>query len=103
MKLDEFMSIGNLNRKIAIYVPSTVAVDVKADTSEWIEKIAKLLSACFGGCTQIRATGNWIATDKKLVAEDVTIVYAFCNSSDLNLFFPRIFAHVVDMRDSLGC
>ena len=102
MKLDEFMATGNFNRKIAIYVPSTVSVNVKADTSAWIEKTAVLLSDCFGGCTQVRATGNWISKNKTLVNEDVTIVYAFCNSSDLELFFSKIYAHVVDMRDSLS-
>ena len=68
-----------LRKKISIYVPSTLNVDKKIDNSAYVEKTARFLSDAFGGCTCTNAVGNWIASDKKLVAENVTICYAFCD------------------------
>lgn len=68
-----------LNNIIKIYVPSTVNVNEKTDNSKQIEKASLFLSSLFGGCTCVNALGNWIDSNNKLVAESVTICYAFCD------------------------
>ena len=78
-----------LRKKFSIYVPSTVDVDKPIDNSAYVEKTARFLSEHFGGCTRFDAVGNWIASDEKLVAEKVTICYAFC---DVATYYKNILA-----------
>lgn len=69
-----------LRKSFKIYVPSTVNVNQSVDNSAYVEKTARFLSDKFGGCTCMPAHGSWVANDKSLVVENVTICYAFCNA-----------------------
>lgn len=68
-----------LLKKVSIYVPSTVDVDKPVNNAEYVEKTCRFLADNFGGCTAQKAQGSWIASDGKLVVEDVTICYAYCD------------------------
>lgn len=74
-----------LSSKVTIYVPSTVSVKTKANTTAWSNRIAKYLSANFGGATATKASGYWVSNSGELVKENVTLVYAYCTSKDLSL------------------
>lgn len=69
-----------LKNKISIYIPSTVNINQKTDNSEKVKQTEIFLSGLFGGCTSFKACGNWISNNNQLVKEEVTIVYAFCDS-----------------------
>jgi hypothetical protein len=66
-----------LEKKVAIYIPSTVDVDVKVDNTEMVNKTLEFLSDLFGGATATKAQGAWVSDEVGLVKEDVTIVYAY--------------------------
>ena len=69
-----------MKNKISIYIPSTVNINQKTDNSEKVKQTEIFLSDLFGGCTSFKACGNWISNNNQLVKEEVTIVYAFCDS-----------------------
>lgn len=70
MKLKDLIP---LKSKITVYVPATVDINV--------ERVARLLSECFGGATSSPARGYWVAQDGALVAEKTTMVFAYCDTA----------------------
>lgn len=47
----------DLNAKVAIYVPSTMDVNVPTDDKEFVNKVMTKFSEWFGGCTSTPAVG----------------------------------------------
>ncbi len=71
-----------LNKKVAIYVPSTKNSDngksaSHFNNSDYVAIIAKFLSESFGGATAQDAFGYWMSPERGLESERVTIVYAY--------------------------
>lgn len=79
----KFTDMKPLNRKIAIYVPSTFNVDKKINNSKYVEKTQVFLSNRFGGCTTFQSFGCYVSENNKLIKEKVTICYA---NTDENTF-----------------
>ena len=72
-----------LNKKISIYVPSTMHDKPAPENviNYYVNDTLKKLSVLFGGATATRAVGSWYSTElNKLITENVTICYAFCES-----------------------
>lgn len=90
-----------LTSKVSIYVPSTTDVSVTIDTSSWVAKVASTLSSYFGGATSTEASGFWVSDKDGLVREKVTIVYAYCTSSDLELRQADVLALAEEMKAEL--
>ena len=74
----------DLDCKVSIYVPSTINVNEKCDNSAQVMNVITELSKLFGGATASQAVGGWVCEDGNTVVENVTIVYAFCTSDQLN-------------------
>ena len=91
----------HLSSKVSIYVPSTTAVSVSIDTSDWVAKVAGTLSAYFGGATATEASGFWVSEASELIKEKVTIVYAYCTSEDLSLKREAVLALAEEMKQAL--
>ena len=76
-----------LKNKISIYVPSTI-LDKPAPeniVNYYVNDTLKKLSIMFGGATATTATGSYYSQDlDKLITEKITIVYAFCDSYNLD-------------------
>ena len=74
-----------LNKKIAIYVPSTFWNKPIPQTlhDEYVEKAARIFSSLFGGATAQKASGFWKNCDGELVCENITIIYAFTDADGL--------------------
>lgn len=70
-----------LRYRIAIYVPSTVNVNRKTNTTKYVNNTLQGLSRLFGGATAIKAAGGWITSYNELVTEDITIVYAYSDTT----------------------
>lgn len=66
-----------LDNVVKIYVPSTYHVDQPIDNTIYVNLTLEKFSQLFGGATAIEGTGAWLANDKKLVKENVTIVYSY--------------------------
>ncbi len=65
--------------QIAVYVPSTMDVDMVIDTTTWVTRMMEKLATLFGGATSQDAVGAWLSSAIGLVKEGVTIVYAFAD------------------------
>lgn len=73
----------DLDNKVSIYVPSTMNVSNACDNTEYVRNTIKQLSLWFGGATASKAIGGWVSQAGEVVVEDVTIVYSFCTSEQL--------------------
>ena len=81
----------DLDCKVSIYVPSTVNVNEVTDNSMQVKKVISELAAMFGGATASKAVGGWVCTTGETVLEEVTIVYSFCTSEQLNKHFGDVY------------
>lgn len=90
-----------LSHRVAVYIPSTVAVDKAAVDKgrEVLEAVARRLSDLFGGATATAATGYWTSEAVGLVREAVTIVYAACTSEALEAHG----AEVLEIAQAVKC
>ena len=78
-----------LTERVAIYVPSTLNIDKNIDNSIYVNEVTSKLCKLFGGATSYNAMGSWFSDElKKVVTEDVTIIYSNCTSTQLenNIF-----------------
>lgn len=72
-----------LNKKISIYVPSTMHDRPAPENivNYYVNDTLKKLSVLFGGATATRAIGSWYSTElDKLITEDITICYSYCEN-----------------------
>lgn len=82
----------DLNSKVAIYVPSTINVSKECDNTEYVKNTIKQLSTWFGGATATPAIGGWVSAAGEVVVENVSIVYSFCTTEDLQKYAADIIA-----------
>ena len=84
MKLNSLSSYFSLNNRVAIYVPSKVDVNVTIDNNKYVADITKQFCLMCGGATSQNVVGSWYSDDlKKVVTENVTIVYSNCSDDQL--------------------
>ena len=91
----------NLDNNIKIYIPSTTNVDKKINNKKQVNKTLAFLSTKFGGCTATKSVGSWITKQNKLVTENVTICYSFCDKSNLNKSITEIIDYCNDLKNDL--
>jgi hypothetical protein len=82
----------DLNSKVAIYVPSTINVSEECDNTQYVKNTIKQLSTWFGGATATPAIGGWVSAAGEVVVENVSIVYSFCTTEDLQKYAADIIA-----------
>ena len=76
-------NLFKLSSKITVYIPSTVNINQKIDNKKYVDEAASLLSSLFGGATSCETLGYWMSPSAGLVKEHTTMVYAYCNDTDL--------------------
>jgi hypothetical protein len=75
-----------LNKKVAIYIPSTVNGAEPAPVeliAKWTKASKVLLAKLFGGFTASIGQGGWYSDVHGLIEENVTIVTAFTDENGL--------------------
>jgi hypothetical protein len=82
----------DLNSKVAIYVPSTINVNEECDNTQYVKNTIKQLSTWFGGATATPTIGGWVSAAGEVVVENVSIVYSFCTTEDLQKYAADIIA-----------
>ena len=97
-KLKNMIKLGC---KVSVYVPSTTDINIKTDNSEQVAKTAEMLSSKFGGATATKALGLWMSDSQGLVREEVTIVYAYCTSEQLELHADDVVTYCENLRDEM--
>ncbi len=75
-----------LNRRIAVYVPSTVKGNVPAPAelvAKWVKAAKVKLATLFGGFTATPGVGGWVSAEHGLIEEAVTIVAAHTDDNGI--------------------
>lgn len=73
-----------LTERVAIYVPSTLDIDKSIDNTHYVNMVTAKLCKLFGGATSYNAMGSWYSDElKKVVTENVTIIYSNCTKDQL--------------------
>ncbi|MEK7277742.1 MAG: Crp/Fnr family transcriptional regulator [Chloroflexota bacterium] len=89
--------LGRTNQ-IGVYIPSTIGVDQRMDTSAYIEKTLAFLGQLFGGATSSQAQGVWNSNDAGLVSESVYVIRSFVTQSDLDKRLPEVLEYVEQLK-----
>ncbi len=92
--------LGHTNQ-IAIYIPTTIDVDQKLDTTPYVERTLAFLGQRFGGATTNTAHGVWNSADAGLVGEDIHIVRSYTTQADLDRFLQEILHYVEGLKQEL--
>jgi CRP-like cAMP-binding protein len=103
--LDVFNTLADrLERtnNIALYIPTTVDVDKKIDTSQYVDKTLAFFGERFGGATSKQAQGVWNSEQVGLVGETVYIVNSYVTQTDLNTFLDEIIEYVKEIKVELN-
>lgn len=79
-----------LSCKVTVYVPSTIDIDKAIDSRPYVDKCATMLSNFFGGATSTEASGYWVSPTAGLVKERSTMVFAYCNTADLEAHIDEV-------------
>jgi len=72
-----------LNKKVSIYVPSTMHDTAAPENivNYYVNDTLKRLSVMFGGATAQVVRGTWYSKElDKLISEDITICYSYCEN-----------------------
>ena len=69
-----------LNKYFSVYVPSTYEITKKINNKPFVKQVSKAMARLFGGATAYKAQGSWIAENKQLVNEDITIIKSYCDN-----------------------
>lgn len=99
MKLKDLIP---LKSKITVYVPATVDVNKEIDNSAQVERVARLLSECFGGATASPVRGYWVAENGALVAEKTTMVFAFCDTAAAEKYIDDVVTLCNELKHEMG-
>ena len=92
----------DLNNKVAIYVPSTINVNEECDNTQYVKNTIKQLSTWFGGATATPAIGGWVQAAGEVVVENVSIVYSFCTTEQLQAHAEGIIALCESIKHEMG-
>jgi len=89
------------SHQIAVYIPTTIAVDQAADTSAYVQRTLELLGARFGGATNKPARGVWRSDTAGLVGETVHLVETYASEADLNAYLDEVVDYIKGLKREL--
>jgi len=101
IKNAKLKNLFKLSSKVTVYVPATININEQIDNTKYVDKIATLLSDCFGGSTSSAALGYWTSPAAGLVKEKTTIVFAYCNESDLQNNIEKVIDACTELKTEL--
>lgn len=104
-KLSDLVStfIDRLERthQIAIFIPTTVDVDIEIDTGIYVKRTLNFLAERFGGATSKEAEGVWNSKEVGLVGEKVFIVHTYITHEDMNLYLDEVIEFIKVLKVEL--
>lgn len=95
---------SSLSHTVKIYVPSTVkgSIPITEEAHEkFVDQALTNFSNWFGGATAVQGKGAWVDDNKKLIKEDVTIVYSFAEKLDKESV-NQVVAYAKQMKEELA-
>ncbi|MFD0616412.1 DUF3574 domain-containing protein [Paenibacillus sp. GCM10027629] len=94
----------SLSHEVKIYVPSTVKGNIQITEEaqqKFVDQALAKFSEWFGGATAIDGEGAWVDKDKKLIKENVTIVYSFAETLDKKSL-DQVVAYAKQLKEDLA-
>lgn len=88
----------SLDHTIAIFVPSTQAVDQVTDSTAQVQSTLSFLGNVFGGATSSPADGVWNSDEHGLVAELVTVVRTFVSRRALEKHLDEVVQFATQLK-----
>jgi len=95
-----FKLLGYTNQ-IGVYIPTTISVDQKANTSAYVEKTLSFMGQIFGGATHEKVQGVWNSQDAGLVEEDIHLVRSSCSQPMLDKYMGEVVDYVEVLKQEL--
>lgn len=83
IKNSKLQNLFKLSSKVTVIVPATINISEEIDNTRYVDKVASLMSECFGGATASQTLGYWQSPTMGLVKEKSTTVFSYCSESDL--------------------
>lgn len=83
VKNSKLQNLFKLSSKVTVIVPATININEEIDNTPYVDRVATLMSECFGGATATHTLGYWTSPTAGLVKEKSTTVFAYCSESDL--------------------
>ena len=77
-------------------------INKEIDNTAQVERVARLLSECFGGATSSPARGYWVAQDGALVAEKTTMVFAYCDTAAAEKYIDDVVTLCNELKHEMG-
>jgi CRP-like cAMP-binding protein len=93
-------SLGRTSQ-IGIYIPTTIGVTHKTDTTAYVERTLAFLGQLFGGATSKRGQGVWNSEEVGLVSEEIIIVQTFVTENDLDRHMAAVIEYVEEIKEEL--
>jgi CRP-like cAMP-binding protein len=95
-----FKLLGYTNQ-IGIYIPTTIAVNQIADTSEYVKKTLSFMGKLFDGATHEKVQGVWNSQRVGLVQEDLHLVRSYCSQPVLDKHMGEVVDYVEILKQEL--
>jgi CRP-like cAMP-binding protein len=84
--------------QVGVFIPTTVDVDSKVDTSQYVQQTLNFLAERFGGATSKEVSGVWNSDKVGLVGEKVFIVHTYVTPSALNQYLDEVIEYVKELK-----
>ena len=98
--IEIFKLLGYTNQ-IGVYIPTTIAVDQKVNTSEYVEKTLSFMGKLFGGATYQKVQGVWNSQEAGLVQEDIHLIRSYCSQPVLDKHMGEVVDYVETLKQEL--
>jgi hypothetical protein len=95
-----FSLLGYTNQ-IGVYLPTTIGVDQKANTSAYVDRTLSFMGQIFGGATHEKVQGVWNSQDAGLVEEDIHLVRSYCSQPVLDKRMGEVVDYVETLKQEL--
>lgn len=102
MNNKKLKNMFKLSSKITVYVPATINVNQEIDNTKYVDRLASLLSKCFGGSTSTPALGYWLSDTQGLIKEKTTMVFAYCKDQDLEEKIDQVITACENLKTELN-
>lgn len=101
IKNSKLQNLFKLSSKVAVIVLATINITEEIDNVPYVDRVATLLSECFGGATATETLGYWSSPTAGLVKERSTTVFAYCKESDLQAKIDKVIDLCAELKEEL--
>jgi CRP-like cAMP-binding protein len=99
--ITEIFKLLGYTNQIGVYLPTTIGVDQRADTSAYVEKTLSFMGKLFGGATHEMVQGVWNSQGAGFVEEDIHLVRSFCSQPVLDKHMGEVVDYVETLKQEL--